>query len=413
MPLERLQKIISRAGVASRRHAEQMISSGQVTVNGKIVTELGSKADPGRDHIKVAGKLLQPPSEAAYFALNKPDGVVSTLQDPEGRPSLADLISRVPGRVYPIGRLPFHASGLLLLTNDGDLANRLIHTPRMQKWWLKIKGELPREAAEELDRRIGVKLRRVRSGPNAWYEAVVRNAHDDALRPALAEAGHPIEKIKRMSIGKIELGAMPPGAWRALTPGEIVELQRIARGEDSMPNVAPQRREYSPRRDVPKKPFRGPRDRNFRPEAPRFSHRSTQRATQRSTRRGIQRSAQERHSASQPGGARHGSPHSESRGKPRFQERRGPKGARPNRLDRAAGTSRNSGARPDKAGFRRPENAQGGSRFEKPGGDFRRGPKPFGGKNRFRSAGNASGQGPRKPREFRPRNMTGKGKPRG
>jgi 23S rRNA pseudouridine2605 synthase len=225
----RLQKIISRAGIASRRHAEQLILTGQVTVNGKMVTELGSKAVPGRDHIKVGGKLLHEPAELTYLALHKPDAVVSTLLDPEGRPSLTDLLERAPERVYPIGRLPFHSSGLLLLTNDGELVNQLLHSTKiMQTWWVKVKGELTREEIEELDQRIGVKLTRMRSGDNAWYEAVLRNIRDDTLRPALAESGHPMEKLKRVRVGMIELGAMPVGAWRELNQQEISELRRMA-----------------------------------------------------------------------------------------------------------------------------------------------------------------------------------------
>jgi 23S rRNA pseudouridine2605 synthase len=225
----RLQKIISRSGIASRRHAEQLILTGQVTVNGKMVTELGSKAVPGRDHIKVAGKLLHEPAELTYLALHKPDAVVSTLLDPEGRPSLTDLLERAPERVYPIGRLPFHSSGLLLLTNDGELVNQLLHSNKiMQTWWVKVKGELTREQTEELDQRIGVKLQRVRAGDNAWYEARLRNIRDDSLREALAEAGHPIEKLKRVRVGMIELGALPVGGWRELNQQEISELRRMA-----------------------------------------------------------------------------------------------------------------------------------------------------------------------------------------
>jgi len=225
----RLQKIISRAGIASRRHAEQLILTGQVTVNGKMVTELGTKAVPDRDHIKVGGKLLHAPAEMTYLALHKPDAVVSTLLDPEGRPSLSDLLERAPERVYPIGRLPFHSSGLLLLTNDGELVNQLLHSTKiMQTWWVKIKGELTREQIEELDQRIGVKLERVRAGDNAWYEAVLRNIRDDSLRPALAEAGHPVEKLKRVRVGMIELAALPVGAWRELNQQEILELRRMA-----------------------------------------------------------------------------------------------------------------------------------------------------------------------------------------
>src|SRR5271168_3961060 len=122
---ERLQKIIARAGLASRRRAEEMIASGMVTVNGKVITEMGTKADPAKDHIKVGGKLLHIESENIYVLLNKPPEVVSTMSDPEGRTSLRDLLHGIPGRVFPVGRLEYHAAGLVLLTNDGNLTNRI------------------------------------------------------------------------------------------------------------------------------------------------------------------------------------------------------------------------------------------------------------------------------------------------
>ena len=137
---ERLQKIIARAGLASRRHAEDMITSGLVTVNGTTVTELGTKADPSRDHIKVAGKLLRPEARHVYIALNKPPEVVATMSDPEGRRSLRDLLHGISERVFPVGRLEYHAYGLVLLTNDGELANRILknhHLP--QVYQLKVK----------------------------------------------------------------------------------------------------------------------------------------------------------------------------------------------------------------------------------------------------------------------------------
>src|SRR5215472_5140012 len=129
---ERMQKIIARAGIASRRHAEELIASGLVTVNGQTVTELGSKADESRDHIKVNGKLLRPETSRVYILLHKPPEVVSTMSDPEGRKSLADLLHGVPERVFPVGRLEYHASGLVFLTNDGELANKMLQSHHLQ-----------------------------------------------------------------------------------------------------------------------------------------------------------------------------------------------------------------------------------------------------------------------------------------
>src|SRR5437868_8079302 len=151
MPVERLQKIISAAGIASRRRAEQLISGGLVSVNGQVVTELGSKADPERDHIRVNGKLLHGAQRQAYLVMNKPKGYVTTVSDPEGRPTVMDLLRGVSTRVYPVGRLDYGSEGLLLLTNDGELANSLMkaasHVPKT--YVVKVAG-IPSE--EELAR---------------------------------------------------------------------------------------------------------------------------------------------------------------------------------------------------------------------------------------------------------------------
>ena len=147
MPLERLQKIIAAAGIASRRKAEELISQGRVTVNGQIISELGSKADPQRDHIKVDGKLLHGAERHIYLLLNKPRGYVTTVSDPEGRPTVMSLVEKVGERVYPVGRLDYASEGLLLLTNDGELANKLTraatHVPKT--YLIKISGRAPEE----------------------------------------------------------------------------------------------------------------------------------------------------------------------------------------------------------------------------------------------------------------------------
>src|SRR5208337_35404 len=156
---ERLQKIIARAGLASRRHAEQMIRSGLVTVNGQLVTELGTKADESRDHIKVAGKLLRPTARRLYLILHKPAEVVSTLSDPEGRRSLRDFLKGVPDRVFPVGRLEYHSSGLVFLTNDGDLANRLLQAHQLpQTYHLKLKTPVPSAEIERLAHATGARI---------------------------------------------------------------------------------------------------------------------------------------------------------------------------------------------------------------------------------------------------------------
>lgn len=226
---ERLQKIIARAGVASRRRAEELIASGLVTVNGRTVTELGSKADASRDHIKVSGKLLRSQSDLVYLLLNKPPEVVSTMSDPEGRRSLRDFLRDVPERVFPVGRLEYHASGLMLLTNDGELANLILQSHHLpQTYHVKIKSLLTFAEMEELSRAIGVHIAR-RGGQNApWYEATLSEARQDSLRNRLFQTGHPVEKMKRVRLANLELGSLAPGQHRALSAGEISALRRAA-----------------------------------------------------------------------------------------------------------------------------------------------------------------------------------------
>lgn len=226
---ERLQKIIARAGVASRRHAEQLIRSGQVTLNGEVVTQLGTKADAARDHIKVSGKLLHSEASKTYVALHKPPEVVATMSDPEGRRSLSDLLHGISGRVFPIGRLEYHASGLLLLTSDGELANRILRAHSLpQSYWLKIKGVLNEAETQHVAKGVGLRLRRMKQGPNAWYEVTLNKARGDELRKSLAGLGHPVEKMRRVKLGNVELGTLPPGQYRYLDPNEVAGLERAA-----------------------------------------------------------------------------------------------------------------------------------------------------------------------------------------
>ncbi len=215
---ERLQKIIARAGVASRRHAEQMIASGMVTVNGRVVTELGTKADASRDHIKVAGKLLRPKQDRVYLLFHKPAEVVSTLSDPEGRRSVRDFLHGVSARVFPVGRLEYHTSGLLLLTNDGDLANRVLRAHELrQRYEIKLKNPLLIAEVENLSRSTGARIERLRRSESPWYEVELSEARRDALRDRLFQTGHPVEKMKRIGIGGLELGPVAPGQFREIS----------------------------------------------------------------------------------------------------------------------------------------------------------------------------------------------------
>lgn len=266
--LERLQKIISRAGIASRRHAEELITSGLVTVNGQMVTELGSKADASRDHIKVSGKLLHPAAERVYLLLNKPQGVVSTMSDPEGRPSLRDFLHGVPERVFPVGRLEYHSTGLVLLTNDGDLANRILQSDNLrQTYQMKLKTLLTFSEIENLSRATGARISRLKGKEMPWYEVTLSEARRDALRSKLFQTGHPVEKIKRVAIGNLRLESLPAGQRRELSSAEIDTLTRMLDGKE------PEKLERSRRPAFPARPQRpGFRARANQPsKAPRSS----------------------------------------------------------------------------------------------------------------------------------------------
>lgn len=269
---ERLQKIIARAGAASRRHAEELIRCGQVTVNGKVVTELGTRADAARDHIKVSGRLLRDAPELLYVMLHKPSGCVSAMSDPEGKPTVRPLLRTISARLFPVGVLDYHAQGLLLLTNDGELANRLMREPGRlpQVFWVKLKGRLLPDEGETVARETGLRLRLVREGENPWYE--VRLAGQPArgtseaiekLRTALVALGHPLEKQRRIAYGPLELGRLQPCEFRILQEGEVRALLRAAgqdttrAGRSSLPGLAiqhngrrPQRERQEPRRSA-------------------------------------------------------------------------------------------------------------------------------------------------------------------
>jgi 23S rRNA pseudouridine2605 synthase len=244
--MERLQKILSQAGIASRRHAEEMITEGRVQVNGKVVTELGSKADAERDHIRVDGKLIRGAERLRYFVLNKPRGYVTTVSDPEGRPTVMEFFKKAGERLYPVGRLDYHSEGLLLVTNDGDLANKLTKAATgVEKTYLvKVSGQ-PTE--EELDRlREGIAIDRgragegrvqtapatiqeARQGDNPWYEVVLTEGRNRELRKMFEEIGNHVEKIRRVGYGPLILD-VEPGQFRELDPQELDKLRLGAEG---------------------------------------------------------------------------------------------------------------------------------------------------------------------------------------
>ena len=240
MAEERLQKIIARAGLASRRKAEEMILEGRVTVNGKVVTELGAKADPERDHIKVDGKLIRPETELVYILLNKPRGVMTTVSDPQGRLTVIDLLGkRVKQRVYPVGRLDYHSEGLLLLTNDGELAAHLM-APKShieKTYHVKVNGYLTPEQEEKF--RTGVPvygrrtapagLRLLKRAANPWYEVTLTEGRTRQIRLMFQHFGRLVEKIKRVRLGFLTLGKLKPGEFRMLTPREVERLRSLLR----------------------------------------------------------------------------------------------------------------------------------------------------------------------------------------
>jgi 23S rRNA pseudouridine2605 synthase len=234
---ERIQKILSRMGIASRRKAEEMIREGRVTVNGQIAT-LGMKADPDRDHIKVDGKLLIRPEPKAYIIMNKPKGVLTTLEDPEGRPTVKELLKGVKFRVYPVGRLDFNSEGLLIFTNDGELAYRLIHPKfKVPKTYLvKVKGIVEERKLDIL--RKGIRLEEGVTAPadikkvfmpktknNTWLEITIYEGKKRQIRRMFEKIRHPVLKLKRIKIDGIELGRLEPGQWRYLTPTEVKRLK--------------------------------------------------------------------------------------------------------------------------------------------------------------------------------------------
>jgi len=227
--LERLQKTIARAGVASRRHAELLILTGQVQVNGSIVTQLGAKADPERDEIRVAGKVLRFPERKLYVILHKPAGCVSAMSDPERRKTLQNCLHGIAGRVFPVGRLEYHASGLILLTNDGALANRMLEASRRgleQIYWLKLAHPLREDERRDLLARTGARIRLVRAGRNPWYEVTLTEPRRDWLRRRLLKLGHPVEKVKRVRLANLELGRLAAGEYRILEAKEVEGLER-------------------------------------------------------------------------------------------------------------------------------------------------------------------------------------------
>lgn len=235
---ERLQKLIAQAGIASRRAAEELIRSGEVTVNGKVVIELGTKADPETDHIKVRGRLINMmlrDREQTYILLNKPKGYLSSASDPQRRPLVTDLVKR-HGKLHPVGRLDFNTEGLIILTNDGEFTNVVAASKTIPKvYHVKTKG-IPTEVAIRKLRR-GLKLEDgYKTAPaeikilkptdkNGWYEVTLYEGHNQQIRKMFDAVGHSVVKLKRIAIGGITDAGLSVGSYRKLTDGEIKSLK--------------------------------------------------------------------------------------------------------------------------------------------------------------------------------------------
>jgi 23S rRNA pseudouridine2605 synthase len=245
--LERLQKILAAAGIASRRSAEEMIEQGRVQVNGKVITTLGSKADAARDHIRVDGKLLQGAERLRYFVLNKPKGFVTTVKDPEGRPTVMQFFEKMKERLYPVGRLDYLSEGLLLVTNDGDLAHKLTKASSgVEKTYLvKVAGQPTEEELDILRGGVSIphgkdgekrvktspaRIRQVRQGDNPWFEVVLIEGRNRELRKMFEEVGHFVEKIRRVGYGPLVLD-QEPGQLRELDEQELGQLRLAAEGK--------------------------------------------------------------------------------------------------------------------------------------------------------------------------------------
>lgn len=233
---ERLQKLLSQAGIASRRKAEEMILAGLVTVNGKTITELGTKADLERDHIKVAGKLLHAPKRLLYVALHKPKNCVTTMSDPEGRETVLKHLRGIKERVYPVGRLDYASEGLLLLTNDGEFAHR-VTAPKshvLKTYQVKVNGQLTEEQLKQFREGVPIHgkktapadIKLIKHGVNPWYEVKLAEGRQNQIRVMFKHFGRLVEKLRRVKIAFLELDT-PPGRYRLLEPREIERFKRL------------------------------------------------------------------------------------------------------------------------------------------------------------------------------------------
>ncbi len=233
---KRLQKILSEMGVASRRKAENLILEGRVTVNGQIAT-LGMKVNPLKDHIKVDGRLLTSIEPKIYLIFNKPKNVLTSLYDPKGRPTVKDFLKGIKYRVFPVGRLDFDSEGLIFLTNDGDLAQAILHPSKNipKTYLVKVKGIIEEQTVKKLE--SGIKLEEGITAPakvkmvrvtdnNSWIEITIYEGKKRQIRRMLEKVGHRVLKLKRIRVNGINLGNLKTGSFRYLTPKEVEKIRR-------------------------------------------------------------------------------------------------------------------------------------------------------------------------------------------
>jgi 23S rRNA pseudouridine2605 synthase len=242
--VERLQKLLSAAGIASRRAAEDLIRQGRVSVNGVTVTELGTKADPATDVLRVDGRRVRAPEQFRYLLLNKPRGYVTTRRDPQRRPTVMDLLGGVREYVYPVGRLDYDSEGLVLLTNDGDLAARLTH-PRHEVdriYKVTVAGVPDEKAIGQLERGVPLDGRRTapaevrlahgardRQAKSAVLMMTIREGRNRQVRRMCEAVGHPVQRLTRVGFGPLTDRGLPSGRVRDLTPEELKALKKAAR----------------------------------------------------------------------------------------------------------------------------------------------------------------------------------------
>jgi 23S rRNA pseudouridine2605 synthase len=283
--MERIQKILAAGGIASRRAAESLITEGRVRVNGRVVTELGTKADPRKDKIEVDGKRVVA-EHHVYIVVHKPRGVVATMSDPEGRPTVREILSNVGARVFPIGRLDFATSGVLLATNDGEMAEGLLHPKKAvpKTYIVKVKGKMTKDDLDhwregvhlEDGKTIPAEAKVVRfEGDKTWFELTIKEGRNQQIRRMGEATRFPVMRLARLAFAQITAEGLRPGQWRHMTRDELVQLKKQYGVPKSIPappdeEIAPARRTRAtePRRGNARRPAPGDRPAGERPTGP-------------------------------------------------------------------------------------------------------------------------------------------------